>query len=560
MATPDYLTSLIGTESGGNWAAQNDVMGAGGMAGHFGRVQFGRARLQDAMNAGAIPQGTTPEQFMASPELQMAAEKWHFADLESKLAPYVGTVVNGKPLDMAALVAMGHLGGAGGAIKYATTGGAYNPSDAYGTSLSDYASIHGGGGSPLVASSKGGAPMGGLLDVPQQDPSGLVGLLTGQQKPWAGKLNDIGAVLLALSGSPAAQPLLEQINKRKEGAREDARLNRTAQWLASQGRDDLATAMMSGALSASDAAKIAMTPAPTPAPVELKTFTGPDGKVYSFDPTTGATTALTGAEAPKPGYRLMTPEEVAANPKLDPNEAYQISPEGKVEVVGGGGQTINVDTVGGPEMGKLSTDYGYVLGPDGKPKIDPTTGLPMAAPVPGSPAALAAEEAAKKAESGAGKETKTADIVLGKLDELDKLVDESGLLSPATGFGAETAAQIGGTRAADTKATIDTIAANMAFDALAEMRAASPTGGALGSITENELALLSSTLSSLNQKQSPEQFKRNVAQLREIYKTIKEKADAYPNAEQFGFGGSKAGGSTGDLGLSDEDMQYLGAP
>jgi hypothetical protein len=74
------------------------------------------------------------------------------------------------------------------------------------------------------------------------------------------------------------------------------------------------------------------------------------------------------------------------------------------------------------------------------------------------------------------------------------------------------------------------------------------------------LALLSSTLSSLNQKQSPEQFKRNVAQLREIYTTIKEKADAYPNAEQFGFGGSKAGGSTGDLGLLDEDMQYLGAP
>lgn len=263
MATPDYLASLINTESGGNWADQNNVMGAGGMAGHFGRVQFGKARLQDAMNAGAIPFGTTPEQFMASPELQMAAEKWHFADLESQLAPYVGAVVNGKPLDMAALVAMGHLGGAGGAKKYVETGGAYNPSDAYGTSLSDYASTHGGaGGGGLVASTKGGAPVNGLLGVPpEQDASGLIGLLTGEAKPWAGKLNDIGAVLLALSGSPAAQPLMEQLNKRKDAKREDARLNQTAAWLASMGRDDLASAVMAGGLSGSDAAAIAMTPA-----------------------------------------------------------------------------------------------------------------------------------------------------------------------------------------------------------------------------------------------------------------------------------------------------------
>ena len=139
-----YRESLIGTESGGNFGAQNNEVGAGGKRGHFGRVQFGQARLQDAMNAGAIPQGTTPQQFMGSPDLQMAAEDWHFADLEKNLAPYVGAVVNGEPLDMGALVAMGHLGGAGGARKYVESGGQYNPSDSFGTSLSDYAQKHGG--------------------------------------------------------------------------------------------------------------------------------------------------------------------------------------------------------------------------------------------------------------------------------------------------------------------------------------------------------------------------------------------------------------------------------
>ena len=67
--------SLISNESGGNFRAQNDAVGAGGKVGHFGRGQFGVARLQEAANAGAIPQGTTPDQFMNSPELQKRAEQ-----------------------------------------------------------------------------------------------------------------------------------------------------------------------------------------------------------------------------------------------------------------------------------------------------------------------------------------------------------------------------------------------------------------------------------------------------------------------------------------------------
>lgn len=149
--TAGYRASLIGTESGGNWKAQNSEIGAGGKAGHFGRVQFGQARLQEAMNAGAIPQGTTPEQFMNSPALQIAAENWHFGDLESQLGDLVGREVNGKVMDLPALVAMGHLGGANGARKYVESGGAYNPSDSFGTSLADYATTHGGSGAAPAA-------------------------------------------------------------------------------------------------------------------------------------------------------------------------------------------------------------------------------------------------------------------------------------------------------------------------------------------------------------------------------------------------------------------------
>lgn len=156
----DYRASLFRTESGGKWNAQNNEVGAGGQRGHFGRGQFGQARLRDAMNAGVLPRGTTPEQFMQSPELQVAVENWHFADLESKLAPYVGRQVNGQTLDMGALVAMAHLGGVGGARKYIESGGRHNPSDAFGTSLGDYARTHGGKASAAnVVPASGPAPV-----------------------------------------------------------------------------------------------------------------------------------------------------------------------------------------------------------------------------------------------------------------------------------------------------------------------------------------------------------------------------------------------------------------
>src|SRR5690606_23839406 len=68
---------------------------------------------------------------------------------------------------------------------------------------------------------------------------------------------------------------------------------------------------------------------------------------------------------------------------------------------------------GAPGLGKLSTDYGYVLDPETQqPVIDPATGLPTAAAVPGSPAALEAAAAAAKAEIGDGQNEVSTDTIL----------------------------------------------------------------------------------------------------------------------------------------------------
>lgn len=159
------LPSLVQNESGGNWKAQNNEVGAGGQRGHFGRLQFGQARLQEAAAAGAIPQGMTPQAFMASPEAQQSAERWHFGDIdqyikERGLDRAIGREINGVPVTMDGMRAVAHLGGKEGLAKFMISGGRYNPTDANGTSLQDYFSLHGGpqgqGGQVQVAQAQGG--------------------------------------------------------------------------------------------------------------------------------------------------------------------------------------------------------------------------------------------------------------------------------------------------------------------------------------------------------------------------------------------------------------------
>lgn len=214
-----------------------------------------------------------------------------------------------------------------------------------------------------------------------------------------------------------------------------------------------------------------------------------------------------------------------------------------------GATTVNVGGQQGPSLGKLSTDFGYVLDPEtGQPVIDPATGLPTAAPVPGTPAALEAQ-ATERARAAAAEQTDRATaIVKEDIGRARELAREGGAF--ATGLGGSVLANVPGSQAYDLGQLTQTIRANIGFDRLQQMREASPTGGALGAIAVQELQALQAVLGSLDTAQSQEQFLANLDRLEEIYTGIQRKAAAYPNAAQYGFGEGDAanGGGWQDLG------------
>jgi len=135
-------------------------------------------------------------------------------------------------------------------------------------------------------------------------------------------------------------------------------------------------------------------------------------------------------------------------------------------------------------------------------------------PIPGSQEAT---KAARQQLSNDGR-VRTAQNMLGTIREAQGLVGpfSAGFLGPAV-------KKIGGTNAADLETKVNTLKANLAFDRLQEMRDNSPTGGAVGNVTERELELLAATVASLDQKQSPEELRKSLTKVEEHYRDIRNR-------------------------------------
>lgn len=109
--------------------------------------------------------------------------------------------------------------------------------------------------------------------------------------------------------------------------------------------------------------------------------------------------------------------------------------------------------------------------------------------------------------------------VLNKIDAIERDAMDNGGWGE-TGFTGTVMRMVPGSPAYDLAENLKTIDANSAFSALQEMRNNSPTGGALGQVTEKELDLLKSSIANLNPGQSQQQFLTNLREARQRYADI----------------------------------------
>lgn len=127
------------------------------------------------------------------------------------------------------------------------------------------------------------------------------------------------------------------------------------------------------------------------------------------------------------------------------------------------------------------------------------------------------------------------DATINAISDAESLLDNSKL--PVTGFWGNMLKDISGTPASDLKNSIVTIKSAIGFDKLQDMRDKSPTGGALGQVSERELAQLNASLGSLEQSQSAEQFRKNLIRVKDhyqkYYKATMAQVKAYEQGLKF---------------------------
>ncbi|MCK9566628.1 MAG: hypothetical protein M0Q43_11340 [Methanothrix sp.] len=135
-----------------------------------------------------------------------------------------------------------------------------------------------------------------------------------------------------------------------------------------------------------------------------------------------------------------------------------------------------------------------------------------------------------------------ADILLGNIDSAIALIPKTsglGSLDPTASLTRKASSWIPGTDSYDLNRYITTIKANLGFDQLQKMRDASPTGGALGQVSERELDYLQSTVVSLDLGQKTETLKENLDKIKASYERWKQTVEKSMAGEGETTGGGK---------------------
>jgi hypothetical protein len=129
----DFANAMMMSESSGRSDVQITARSSGRNQTMTGLFQFSEDRLSDYKKANKAD--FSVEEFRADPALQRQVFDWHIRDIDNTIDRN-NLLEQGYTRD--GLRAVAHLGGKTGMVRYARSRGEYNPSDKFGTSLSDY--------------------------------------------------------------------------------------------------------------------------------------------------------------------------------------------------------------------------------------------------------------------------------------------------------------------------------------------------------------------------------------------------------------------------------------
>lgn len=101
------------------------------------------------------------------------------------------------------------------------------------------------------------------------------------------------------------------------------------------------------------------------------------------------------------------------------------------------------------------------------------------------------------------------------LNTIDTALSQVG--GTTAGVGGAIMSKLPGSEAVDLQENLLTIKANIGFNELSQMRKDSPTGGALGQVSDMENKALQAARASLEQRQSPGQLRKNLVKIKDSY-------------------------------------------
>ncbi|MEZ2132687.1 MULTISPECIES: phage tail tip lysozyme [unclassified Sinorhizobium] len=128
-------------------------------------------------------------------------------------------------------------------------------------------------------------------------------------------------------------------------------------------------------------------------------------------------------------------------------------------------------------------------------------------PIPGSPAALEMEQALRTKETQGGRRETATDVITNAASEARNLI-RNGTFT--TGTLGRLAANLSESDAAELRRQIDVLTSNATIENLTAMRQASPTGGALGSVTEREGAMLAAAAGAIDPNSGKERLEKQL--------------------------------------------------